>query len=349
MRYFAGKALLALGAAIFLALPLRAGAQGPCGADDPGKTVRVTSLEALRAALHTACPGTRVLIRPGHYAGRIIVGPRTAGTAERPIVVTAEQGLGSVTIDGAGATITWKFSGASFVHLKGLQITGGGYHGIFLDQGANNILVENNRIFDNHRTRPLNSHAEIKGSRGGRAPWNVVLRGNKIFHATHPPGSNFQGIDCNFCRGFQVLGNHIHDIKQPTAFEHSYYDRGSCIQFKSASEDILIAGNRIERCNIGVVLGGEGLASPENISGVVRDNTIDQSAEIGLAVINARGFRIEGNRVTGPGISILLAKDRNYPEARSSGWIEDNLLSSPVQGAEAHDAHLRGNRVLPAR
>lgn len=334
---------------VLLALTWEAQSKHLCEAADSEKTVRVASLAGLQKALDEACPGSEILVHPGHYWGRITVGPETAGTDEKPIIVTAEQGLGTVTIDGAGASITWKFSGSSFVHLKALQVTGGGYHGIFFDYGANNILVENSRIFDNHRVQPLNSHAEIKGSPGGGAPWNVVLRGNEIFHSVHPPGSNFQGIDCNFCRGFHVLGNHIHDINHPTAFDHSYYDRGSCVQFKSASEDILIAGNLIERCHIGIVLGGEGLASPEIISGVVRDNVVSESADIGLAVINAQDFQIYGNRITGPGKSVLLAEDKNYPAAKSTGNLEGNELQTELLGGEFYDVRVRNNKILPIR
>ncbi len=338
---------LALGG-LFLALgPGQAEEGGACSAVRSGEIVRVASVEHLQDALDKACPGTEIRIRPGDYAGRITVKAQTAGSVDEPIVVRAEEGLGSVTIDGAGAVITWKFDGGSFIHLKDLQITGGGYHGIFFSHGSNNIRIENNRIFDNHRTLPMDSHAEIKGS-GGSEPWpqDIVLRDNEIFHSTHPPGSNFQGIDCNFCLRFHVVGNHIHDINSPTGFEYSDYDRGSCLQFKSTSEDIVIEDNLIERCHIGIVLGGEGLANPENIAGIVRDNVIADSGDIGLAIVNARDFRVHGNRIAGPGRSILLAKDREFAEGTNTGIIEDNELSHDLLGRDDFDVQARNNKIL---
>jgi nitrous oxidase accessory protein NosD len=308
-------------------------------------------MEALQEVLDDACPGTKILIRPGHYSGRIVVGPETAGRVEEPIIVMAEKGLGSVTIDGAGAMITWKFNGSSFVHLKDLQITGGGYHGIFFDHGSNHIKIENNRVFDNHRVQPMTSHAEIKGSGGGSESGlrNIVLRGNEIFHSVHPSGSNFQGIDCNFCTQFHVLENYIHDIKRPTSFEYSYYDRGSCIQFKSTSDDIVIEGNLIERCHIGIVLGGEGLASPENISGIVRNNMVTDSEDIGLAIVNARDFQVYDNRIAGTEKSIVLAEDRNFPEGTNTGIIKNNEMSHDLLGIEDFDVQIQGNQVFPLR
>lgn len=334
---------LVLGLLVLTALPCWA--ESVCASSLPaGGIVRVASLDALQETLDNACPGKEILIGPGDYSGRIVVGPETAGTADAPIVIGAEQGLGSVTIDGNGADITWKFDGSSFVHLRDLLITGGGYHGIFFTHGANNIRIENNLVYDNHRTLPMDSHAEIKGSGEGNPPWNIVLRGNEIFHSAHPPGSNFQGIDCNFCTGFHVLENHIHDIKQPTTFDHSYYDRGSCIQFKSNSRDILIEDNLIERCHIGIVLGGEGLASPENIAGIVRGNVVSDSEDIGLAIVNARDFQVYGNRIEGRQKAILLAKDSNFPEGTNTGTLEDNDMSHNPVGLDHFDVRLHGNR-----
>lgn len=351
MGAIASSVSLILGFLLLTALPSQLRAEDACNAPHAGKTVRVASVEALQGALDEACPGTEILIQPGHYTGRVIVGPETAGSAEEPIIIKAEKGLGSVTLDGAGAIITWKFDGGSFVHVKDLQITGGGYHGIFFSHGSNHILIENNRVYDNHRTQPMTSHAEIKGSGGGHEPWpqDIVLRGNEIFHSVHPQGSNFQGIDCNFCLRFHVVDNHFYDIGRPTAFEYSYYDRGSCIQFKSTSEDIVIESNLVERCNIGIVLGGEGLASPENISGIVRANIVAESGDIGLAIVNARDFQVYGNRIVGQEKSIALAGDRDFPEGTNTGIIEDNELSHELFGIEDFDVKVRGNLVLTSR
>lgn len=347
----ANGVFLALGALLLTTLSCQVLAERACDTSRFGESVRVASVQGLQKALDQACAGTEILISPGHYNGRIVVGPETVGTAEEPIVIRAEEGLGSVTIDGAGATITWKFDGGSFVRVQDLEITGGAYHGVFFSHGSNNILIENNRIYDNHRVQPMISHAEIKGSGGGSDPWpaDIVLRGNEIFHSEHPPGSNFQGIDCNYCLRFHVVDNHFYDIGRPTANEYSYYDRGSCIQFKSNSEDIVIEGNLIERCNIGIVLGGEGLASPENISGIVRDNIVVDAEDIGLAIVNAKDFQVYGNRIDGAEKSIMLAGDRDFPEGSNTGTIADNELSHELFGIEEFDVQLRGNLVLTSR
>ena len=319
---------LAWGGLLAVASPVDALAEENCTGRWSAATPPVQTIDALQTALNTACPGSLILVAPGVYHGRIWIKSGVNGTAERPIVVRAQRGLGSVTIDGMGTDITWKFSGSSYIEVSGLQITGGGYHGVFFDFGAHNILFEGNRVFDNHRTGPLDSHSEIKGSGGNGRPRRIVIRNNEIFHTRHPPGGNFQGIDCNFCRDFRIVGNHIHDINSPTSQPYSIYDRGSCIQMKSASTRTVIDGNLVERCHIGIVLGGEGLASPETLSGLVQNNIVLNADDIGIAVVNSRNARLIHNTVLGSRIDIHLGRDRGFDNSRNSGFLANNLLSN---------------------
>ena len=73
--------------------------------------------------------------------------------------------MGSAIIDGAGADITVKFAGAAYIHLEGLDITGGGYHGVFFSDGAHHIRVAGSRIYDNYAARPLDLDGD--GQPGG--------------------------------------------------------------------------------------------------------------------------------------------------------------------------------------
>lgn len=329
-------------------LPPVAAAAAGCPAEATATaTVRVATAEALQQAIATACAGQNILIAPGRYVGAFRVPASVAGTADRPVVIAAERGLGSVFVDGAGTDIVWKFSGSSHIALIGLDISGGGYHGVFFDTGAHDIAVIGNRIHDNHRTAPLNSHAEVKGSGGEARPARIVIRDNDIFHSDHPPGGNFQGIDCNRCDDFHIVGNHLHDIGPPTEQPYSYYDRGSCIQMKSGSRRTVIDGNRIERCHIGIVLGGEGLESPENVDGSVRNNLILDAADIGIAAVNAQGAAIHHNTVLGPGRDLYFGVDNRHADSRNRVSAANNLLSSAPTGALDDGIVLSGNAVIP--
>ncbi len=303
----------------------------------------------LRMAIGQARPGDIIEILPGRYRGTLRFTDGNSGSRDAPIVLRARDGPGSAVIDGRGANITVKFSRARHIEIRHLDITGGGYHGVFFDRGAAHITLDSNRIFDNHRRRPLNSHAEIKGSGSGDPrdrPRDIVLRGNEIFHTSHPGGGNFQGIDCNRCDRFQIIGNHLHDIRRPTEQSHSRFDRGACIQLKSASTGTLIAGNRVARCHIGIVFGGEGLETPGHIGGRVVNNVVVDSTEIGIAVVNVDGGRVDHNTLFANGQSILVAIDGRNPKAVSRVAIRNNVLGHAIETHAGMQVDKRQNHVL---
>ena len=320
----------------------------PRGRGAPAAAVIVTTTEQLRAAVAAARPGDVILIAPGVYKTTIRFAAGNSGTDGAPVVLGARDGLGTVVIDGDGANITAKLSGAAYVEIRDLEITGGGYHGVFLDRGAHHVTVRHNRIYDNHRIRPMDSHAELKGSGGEGRPFDVAILDNEIFHQSHPPGGNFQGIDCNFCDRFRIEGNYLHDVNSPTAQPYSYYDRGACIQIKSRSTGTIIARNRIARCHIGIVYGGEGLASPEHQGGIIESNLIHDSAEMAIAIVNVRDGKVYHNTLFNNGESIRIAPDRRHPPSLSEADVANNILDHPLTRLGSLTPAPRSNHVLAA-
>lgn len=312
------------------------------------ETVFVRDAAQLTAAIAGARPGATILIAPGRYAVKMRFTSMNSGTQGAPVLVASRNGPGTVVIDGAGADITVKFTGASHIRLEGMDITGGGYHGVFFGNGAHSITVNGNRIYDNFTVAPMDSHAELKGSGPSeKHPHHIAITNNEIFHTSHPPGGNFQGIDCNFCDDFFIAGNYLHDIREPASEPFSHYDRGSCIQMKSASRNVLIEHNRIARCHIGIVYGGEGISSPEHIGGMVRDNLIHDSTEIGIAAVNVTDGKISGNILWSNGVNILVARDVRNPHSQNSVEIAENALDGPVRILDKSDkVTLRDNREI---
>jgi Right handed beta helix region/Chondroitinase B len=319
----------------------------PRGRAAPAATI-VSTTGQLRKAVAAAHPGEVILIAPGVYQTIVRFAPGNSGAVEAPVVLGARDGLGTVVIDGDGANITVKLSGAAYVEIRDLEITGGGFHGVFLDRGAHHITIRHNRIYDNHRVRPLNSHAEIKGSGGEGRPFEVAIVDNEIFHRTHPPGGNFQGIDCNFCDRFRISRNYLHDVNSPTAQPYSHYDRGACIQIKSRSTGTIIARNRIARCHIGIVYGGEGLASPEHQGGIIESNLIHDSAEMAIAIVGVRDGKVYHNTLFNNGESIRIAPDRRHPPGLSEADVANNILDHPFTPPSGLTRDPHSNLVLTA-
>lgn len=313
------------------------------------KSTFVSDAPQLTAAVQAALPGDGIIVAPGRYAVRLRFTDKNAGTHGAPVLVSSRDGPCTVIIDSAasGADITVKFTAASYIWLEGLDITGGGFHGVFFDTGAHHITVNGNRIYDNFTIQPMDSHAELKGSDPGNSrPHRIAITNNEIFHTHHPAGGNFQGIDCNFCNDFFISGNYLHDIREPSSEPFSHYDRGTCIQMKSSSANVVIEHNRIARCHIGVVYGGEGLASPEHIGGVVRNNLIYDSTEIGIAVVNVTDGKIYQNMLWKNASGIVVARDRRNPQSRNSVEITENHMDGPIRIINKADKMImRDNQV----
>ena len=83
-----------------------------------GSSAVVAGAVELRDALAAARPGAEILIAPGATRCRSDSTRPIPETAGRPVVVRARDALGLVVIDGAGASITIKFSGAAHVEIR---------------------------------------------------------------------------------------------------------------------------------------------------------------------------------------------------------------------------------------
>jgi len=157
--------------------------------------VPVADADQLRAAVLAADPGDKIIIAPGRYQTKLRFTEQNSGTEIAPVVVTARDGPGTVVLDGTGtgADITVKFTTAAYVRLEGLDITGGGYHGVFFSSGAHHISINGNRIYDNYTVQPMNSHAELKGS--GTADNRPHQSGSLTASPLHPTCE----CECNAC------------------------------------------------------------------------------------------------------------------------------------------------------
>ena len=91
--------------------------------------VVVAGAVELRDALAAARPGAEILIAPGRYQMPIRSDQTNSGSSGRP-VVRACDALGSVVIDGAGASITISSAALRTSKLGDPEVTGGGHHGV---------------------------------------------------------------------------------------------------------------------------------------------------------------------------------------------------------------------------
>jgi Concanavalin A-like lectin/glucanases superfamily/Bacterial Ig domain/Chondroitinase B len=100
-----------------------------CFVESGADTIVVSSMAALQATVNAAPPGRQILIAPGSYSGGTLTFDRD-GTQANPIVIRPQNGLGTVTINGADWTfaVTSSRLVMSKLHLNNSIIRFAGTH-----------------------------------------------------------------------------------------------------------------------------------------------------------------------------------------------------------------------------
>jgi hypothetical protein len=117
---------------------------------------------------------------------------------------------------------------------------------------------------------------------------------------------------------------------------------------KSNSSGTIIARNRIARCHIGIVYGGEGLASPEHRGGIIMNNLIHDSAEMAIAIVNVRRGKVYHNTLFNNGESIRVAPDRRHRSSFGEADLANNILDRGITELSRLSIAPRNNHVLAA-
>ena len=192
--------------------------------------------DSFEAAVEALQAGDTLTIHEGAYSdsGRVSITVR--GTAEKPVLITgAPRGARPHITRPAGvaAQNTINIEGASFLTIRGLEITGNGGDGIRITGRAHNVAIEDNRI-----------HSVSVGVNLRNSMQHIVVKGNEIFDTFgtgegvyvgchdgtcavtesrfegnwvhHTGGSQGDGIEIKYgSYGNVVRDNVVHNTKQP--------------------------------------------------------------------------------------------------------------------------------------
>src|SRR5689334_13062317 len=176
----------------------------------PSPDVTVSDVKGLLSAVASIGPGKTILLAPGTYVLPNRMPIPNAGTSSAPAVIAALR-PGTALIDANGAEEAFLVNGGSFLRFEGLTITGGACHAIKVDPPSTDVVIVNNRFFDNTRTSTLNSQVSaVKGDPGAA---RVTVENNIVEQIATFGGDNFQGIDCNAGVDWVVRGNTVRDIR----------------------------------------------------------------------------------------------------------------------------------------
>lgn len=276
---------------------------------DSGKGDKDAPFRTIGIALAKANPGDTVFVRGGIYHEKILFSK--SGRLDRYITLKAYPGEKPV-IDGTGLPISGKealvtIRKVNYIHFEGFDVCnykssvpGVDINGIVLDQGASNINIIKNKVYNiEHNVAPED----------GRSGHGIEVLGN-----TDAP-----------LRNILIEGNEIHDCN--TGYSENLTINGYVDGF-------IIRGNKVYNGeNIGIVAAG-GYAANTNPAynyarnGLITENEVfaidgttgpipaykDINGAIGIYVDGARRIIVERNKVydSGRGIGIVSETD-NFP------------------------------------
>ncbi len=331
----------------------------PKGHDTKGTGSAELPWRSIQKALDECGPGDAVMLHAGIYAQRVHW--PVSGTVGKPVSLMAEEGA---VLSGQGMPAgehVIEISGHSHVRILGLEIrdtmTPKGGCAIYVDGGGTGITIQNCWL---HHLKGKEAGAiGIYGTDPKTALQGVVISGCRIEHC-EPARSEALVLNGNV-DGFEVVDNTITDVNnigidfiggekdvmpvrdkvarngvcrgnRVTRARSSYEDGYAAGIYVDGGRDIVISGNIVTECDLGIEIGAENAG--QATSGItVEDNIIYNNDKAGIVF---GGYDRKRGRVTG---SIFrrnrLWHNTNHRDAQGELWIQ-----------EASDNTVESNRIV---
>ena len=254
-------------------------------------------------------------------------------------------------ISGSGVTFRSRSGNRAGVVLRGQGIRGGvshifnvvgsdfiaadltlgwvANHGIQIHSDADNILVHNVRFVDTGEQMLKVSYrpGDSASSDNGLVQWCLF---------EYPSGVGPQyyigGIDAHQAHNWVVQHNVFRNIRSPESnlAEHA-------IHFWSGSQNTLVEKNIIVNCDRGI---GFGLGSRGHSGGVIRNNMVHTSRDVGIGLESARSVQVYHNTVFTENYSNSI----EYRFSTTQGvQLINNLTNRNIASRDGGSATLQNN------
>lgn len=319
----------------------------PNGNDTKGTGSAELPWRSIQKALNECGPGDAVLLHPGIYPQRI-EWPES-GQPGKPITLMGEEGA---VLSGKGmppGEHVIAISGRSHVRITGIEIrdtvTPKSGCGIYVDGAGDGIEIRN--CWLHHLKGKEAGGIGIFGTVAKTALTNIVIEGCRIEHC-EPARSEALVLNGNV-DGFRVVDNQVSDVNnigidfiggekdvmpdvtkvarngvcsgnKVTRARSSYEDGYAAGIYVDGGRNIVISGNTITECDLGIEIGAEN-AGQVTQGITVEDNVIHNNDKAGIVF---GGYDRKRGRVKG---CIFrrnqLRHNTNHREAQAELWIQE--------------------------
>lgn len=255
-------------------------------------------------------PGDEVVLHEGTYSNARRLGIRCSGTAEKPIVIRANDGERVVFERPDARQNTINLEGTQHLELRGFEITGGGAGiriGPLGDRQASDVeLLElhihhvggvavtcnqdgaryERMVFQGNHIHHTTGHGEafyLGGNNASAIISDSVIDGNYIHHLNGPNVSQGDGIEIKQgSYGNRISNNVIHDTKYPaiTVYGTAGNARNvisNNVIWNTGDHGIQVAADAVVISNIVSDTGGCGIYSREHQEALPGNLLIEQN------------------------------------------------------------------------
>jgi len=314
-----------------------------CDTAGGGSVVTVSTVQELRDAVSAATPGTTIELTDGTYTWddnttlvrfedkqNITV---RSQSGNRDAVVLQGQGINSST------EFVFKLYRSDFITIEDLTMKDVYWHCVQLNEGSENFVVRNCVMWDAGEG-PIKSTV-ISGLDGPWCDYGLVEDCVIGYTDTGERGV-VEGGDIIAVAGWVVRNTEFYRVIHPRKNKVGYG-----FFAKAASEDTVIENCYFQDCEVSMSFGGGG--SPvelhryenpsEHYRGILRNNIIHYSSDVGVYMNTAEDFKIYNNTLwTDNGFSSI---DVRF--AASYGDIVNNICSDGYQLRDGATATLATN------
>lgn len=254
---------------------------------------KVAPILHISSALSKTSPGDTVIVRAGDYAEKLTF--LRSGTIDKPIVVMAYPGeipmLDGSTLSITGQDAMVKIKAVNNIIVEGFDIANYktnasdvDINGIIISDGANNIKIKNNKIYN------IENNASPEHGRSGHG---ILIIGNTSVEVKNILIDNNVIHDCNtgysenltingFVDGFTISNNKVYN--------------GENIGIDAAGGYAANATAANNYARNGLITGNE-VYNIDGTTGPIPAYANGQHGAIGIYIDGARNITVQGNKV----------------------------------------------------
>ena len=311
----------------------------------PSETVdfAVGNMEVLVSVINNANPKkhTVITLAAGNYTrySEILL--------ENKYNITIQGATSSYddTVIRGNSTIMIKLNNSSYITIKNLTLRDNGQgHAVQANAGSNYFHADNLKTWNNGESGFKATSTNWKPNQTSAcsmyADYGLIENCYIGFDVAGWTSGAVEGHDGVAVRGWTIRNSRFENIKKPNGHAYAIFNKGN-------SFDTVMEGNILINCDIGLSFGGGGTgpvelfrygdATYEHRGGVMRNNIVWGTKDVGIAVLRSIDFEIYNNTVYGQN-SYESSIDTDYrvgyagyAEGKtSSGIIRNNLLEKMI-------------------